>query len=217
MANITSGKIQFNAKTAKDFRATMAIWHIFDFECKDYAKKYSNIIKGYKDIIARNTESIEKKNFGTHDEAWFVADSADMAKRIEDARNEFAAWKEQQAESVQKSEKIFSKTLYKSYVASLSESDNAWRSSAYTEDLATLLESNGLVPTWDTLDELYHAVSFRASTGSVSAKTGKHTMALTESAWRKVLMGRLCDLMGDTLPTYKFQHIIAKKAKKSAK
>lgn len=213
MANITSGKIQFNVSSAKDFRATIAIWHIFDFECKDYAKKYSNIIKGYKDIIARNTESIEKQNFVTHDKAWFEADSADMQTRIEDARKEFASWKEAHAESVKKSEKLFSKTLYKSYVASLSEADGAWRSSAYTEALATLLEDNGLVPTWDTLDELYHAVAFRASTGTVSAKTGKHTMALTESAWRKVLMGRLCDLMGDVLPTYKFQHIIAKKAK----
>lgn len=213
MANIKSGKVQFNAKEARDFRATMAVWHIFDFECKDYAKKYANIIKGYKDIIKRNTECIEKQNFVTHDEAWYKADSADMQSRIDDARKEFATWKESEMESVQKSEKLFPKSLYKEYVDSLSESDGAWRSSAYTEALADLLEDNGLVPTWDTLDELYHAVAFRASTGSVSAKTGKHTMALTESAWRKVIMGRLCDLMGDVLPTYKFQHILAKKAK----
>lgn len=213
MANITSGKVQFNVSSAKDFRATMAIWHIFDFECKDYAKKYSNIIKGYKDIIARNTESIEKQNFVTHDKAWFEADSADMETRIEDARKEFASWKESHAESVQKSEKLFSKTLYKSYVASLSESDGTWRSSAYTEALASLLEDNGLVPAWDTLDKLYHAVSKRDATGKESAKTGKHNMALTEAKWRKILMGEVCDLMGDVLPTYKFQHIIAKKAK----
>ena len=41
MANIASGKVQFNVSSAKDFRATMAIWHVFDFECKDYAKKYA--------------------------------------------------------------------------------------------------------------------------------------------------------------------------------
>lgn len=213
MANIKSGNVQFNASSAKDFRATMAIWHIFDFECKDFAKKYSNMIKGYKDIIATDSESIQKKNFATHDEAWFKADIADMERRIEEARKEFMVWKEQQAESVQKSEKLFSKTLYKAYVASLTEGDGAWASSAYTEALADLLEDNGLVPTWNTLDALYHAVSYRASTGTVSAKTGKHTMALTENAWRKVLMGRFCDLMGDVLPTYKFQHIIIKKAK----
>lgn len=224
MANtrIESGKVQFNATSAKDFRATLAIWHVFDFECKDMAKKYAKTISNYKGIIATNTELIEKlakgeSIIGGRTLESLTADNADMEKRIADTRAEFSAWKESQSESVKKSEKLFSKDLYKSYVASLAESDNAWRSSEYTAKLAELLANNGLTPCWDTLDELFHAVAYRPSTGSVAVETGNHVMALTENAWRKVLMGRLCDLMGATLPTYKFQHILTKAAKRAAK
>ena len=219
---INSGKVQFNATSAKGFRATLAIWHVFDFECKDMAKKYAKTISNYKGIIATNSELIDKlskgeKIIGAHTVESLTADNVAMEKRIDENRKEFTAWKESQADSVKKSEKLFGKDLYKAYVASLSESDNAWRSSDYTAKLATLLADNGLTPAWDTLDELFHAVAYRPSTGSVAVETGNHVMALTENAWRKVLMGRLCDLMGDCLPTYKFQHILTKAAKKAAK
>lgn len=219
MANttISAGKVNFNVKEAKSFRETMAIWHIFDFELADMRKKKAQEVANAKGIIKTDLELIEKKSFGIHDEQYYRDQIAQMTQNIADSEKRLADWQVEQDKNVSKVTSIFGKTLYKSYVASMQDDPNAWRVSAYTQAIADLLAEQGLTPAWDTLNTLYHCVRKGKGTGSSKAETGKHNKAMTESMWRTVFMGELCDLMGTLLPKYKFIHILTKAEKKALK
>lgn len=219
MANnttILSGKVQWNSKEAKAFRDTMATWHIFDFELSDRMKTRSNAISMCNGVIAADREKIAKQEYIMHDEAWYLADIASMEARIADAKAELRVWKEGQEESVKKAEKLFTVSMYNAYVTAVNDgNDNAWRTSAYTEALAEMLSENGIAPTWDILDKLYHANAKTKGTGKTKNQTGKHNRAVGISAWRAVVMGEICDQMGDILPVYKWTNVFVKKAEKS--
>lgn len=219
MANTTinAGKVNFNAKSAKGFRDLMAVWHIFDFEYDDMRKKKRQEVANAKGIIATDEELIEKKSFGQHDKAYYEDQIASMKQAIADSEKRLADWATEQEKTVSKTTSIFGKDLYKAYVASMSDDNGAWRVSPYTQAIADLLSSQGVTPAWDTLDTLYHCVRRGNGTGNTKAETGKHTKAQTESMWRKVFMGTVCDLMGNTLPTYKFKYILTKAEKKALK
>lgn len=214
---INAGKVNFNVESAKDFRATMAIWHIFDFECKDVAKKYRNQIANRKGIIDADSECIEKKNFKMHDEQYYLDDIKEQNTRITELKAEHQAWLDAESANVKKVEALFSKALYKAYVESVDVPDAGWRATGYATALADLLSDNGLTPAWETIDVLYHAVKKCPGTGTTQAETGLHNRAQKEETWRKTIMGELCDLMGTLLPTYKFKNILTKAAKKAAK
>lgn len=214
---ISGGKVNFNVKSAKEFRDTMGVYHVFKFELADLRKKKRNEVKNAKGIIATDRELIEKKSFGIHDEKYYLAQIAEMEQIIRDSEKRLADWQSEQDENVKKAESIFGKALYKSYVASMQDDLNAWRTSAYTQALADMLSAQGLTPAWDTLGVLYHLNRERTGNGSTFAETGLHMTAQTERVWREALMGKLCDLMNDLLPTYKFLHILTKAQKKALK
>lgn len=214
---INAGKVNFNVTTGKDFRTTMAIWHVYDFESKDYAKKINTQIANRKSMIASNLEYIEKGNFKMHDKEWYEADNATHQACIEDYKAERKAWEDAQVENVKKAQALFPKSMWNAYIASAGTADGAWRTTPYADAIADFLRIQGFTPAWDTIDALYHAVAFRAGTGNTAVESGKHLTTQTETAWRKIFMGAVCDIMGDILPTYKFQYILTKAAKKAAK
>lgn len=214
---INAGKINFNVKSAKEFRDAMGLYHVFKFELADLRKKKSVEVKNAKGIIATDEELIEKKRFNLHPEEYYLAQIEDMRQAIADSEKRLADWQAEQDANVKKVEAIFTKALYKAYVASMTDEPNAWASSAYTEALAEMLTAQGLTPAWDTLNVLYHINRERTGTGTTFAETGLHMTAQTERNWREALMGKLCDLMSGLLPTYKFLHILTKDEKKAAK
>lgn len=214
---INAGKMNFNVKTAKAFRDSMGIWHVFQFELADMRKKKQAEVKNAKGIIATDQELIGKNDFSLHDRAYYDAQIKDMEQAISDAEKRLEKWQSEQDTNVKKVESIFTKSLYKLYVASLADENGAWRVSGYTQALADLFAENGLTPAWDTLDTLYHLNRERTGTGNTYAETGMHMTANTEKTWRIALMGKLCDLMGSTLPNYKFKYILTKEQKKALK
>lgn len=214
---INGGKVNWNSKSAKDFRANMAIYKLFEFELADLQKKKGNEIRNAQGIIATNQELIDKKSFGQHDKTYYEAQIAQMKQNIADSEKRLADWKAEQEKNVKKVEEIFTKDLYKAYVASINDDVNAWRVSGYTQALADMLASQGITPAWDTLNTLYNVNRERPSTGSNKAETGLMMQAQTERTWRKSLMSKICDLMGDILPKYKFLHILTKAEKKAQK
>lgn len=214
---INGGKINFNVKSAKAFRDNMGIWHVFKFELADLRKKKQNEVKNAKGIIATNEELITKKAFGQHDQKYYEDQIAQMKQAIADSEKRLSDWQSEQESNVKKAESIFTKSLYKLYVASLSDENGAWRVSGYTQALADLFIENGLTPAWDTLGVLYHLNRERTGNGSTFAETGLHMTAQTERVWREALMGKLCDIMGELLPTYKFLHILTKAERKAQK
>lgn len=219
MSNTTimSGKVNFNTKEAKSFRDTLAIWHIFDFEVDDMRAKKRAEIRNAQGIIATNRDLIANNRFAQHDQKYYEDQIAQMEQAISDSKERLQKWESEQIVNVSKVESIFTKNLYLSYVKSLSEKDGAWRVSEYTEKIAGLLSENGLVPAWDTLESLYYSVREDKGTGSTKAETGSHNKPFSEKKWRAIFMGKLCGLMGNTLPTYKFRNILTKAEKKALK
>ena len=215
--NINGGKMNFNVKSAKSFRDSMGVYHVFKFELADLRKKKQNEVKNAKGIIATDEELIAQKKFGQHDQAYYEAQIAQMHQNIADSEKRLADWQAEQDANIKQVESIFSKALYKSYVASMQDDPNAWRASAYTQALADMLSAQGLTPAWDTLRVLYHINRERTGNGNTFAETGLHMTAQTERVWRDALMGKLCDLMNGLLPTYKFLHILTKEQKKALK
>lgn len=218
MANtINAGKVNFNVKSAKQFRDTMGLWHVFQFELADLRKKKNAEVKNAKGIIKTDEELITKRSFGVHDEDYYVNQIAEMNQAIADSEKRLADWETEQENNRKNAENIFGKALYKAYRASMADDVNAWRVSPYTTALADMLEANGITPAWDTLNVLYHLNRERTGTGNSFAETGLHMTANTEKVWRTALMGKLCDLMGGLLPTYKFIHILTRAEKKAQK
>ena len=220
-AIINAGRINWNVKDAKEFRATMGFYHVFKFELADLRRKKANEVKNAKGIIATNRELIDKKSFGQHDKAYYEAQIAQMNQNIADSEKRLSDWQSAQDANVKKAESIFTRELYKTYVASMDDDVNAWRVSAYTQALENVLQAQGLTPAWDTLNTLYHVERERVGTGNTFAETGRHMTAQTEKKWRDALMGKICDLILDAdanlLPTYKFLHILTKDQKKELK
>ena len=82
---LKSGKMQFNVKSAKNFRDTLAKWHNADFELSAALDKKANIVKGYKTMIATDKDIIAKidngeKTMKTREE--LVSEIADFESRI---------------------------------------------------------------------------------------------------------------------------------------
>lgn len=214
---INAGKVNFNVKTAKVFRDTMGVYHVFKFELADLRKKKVRNVAMYKRIIATDEEYIEKKNYRLHDKKFYEDEIVAMQGKIADAEKELADWIAEEEANGLKAEAIFTRDMYKKYVASMHDNVNEWRVSNYTQALADMLTANGVTPAWDTLNVLYHLNRERVGTGSDFAETGMHMTANKEKAWRDALMGKLCDLMGGLLPTYKFVNILTKAERKAQK
>lgn len=218
MANntIKSGKTQFNVAEAKSFRDTLAVWHVYDFELSDEVERRNKTIKNCKGLIASNLELIEKlekgeKIVGDYTVADLTAQNAQFEQKIADARETLKKWEEGQKSAVDKATALFSKSLYLAY-ADYINNDNE---SAYSDAICDFLSDNGLTPCADTVAALIKAVGENKGTGASKAETGKHNRAYAEKTWRQIFMGKVCDIMGNVLPTYKFKNILTREQKKA--
>lgn len=219
MANtIKSGKTQFNVAEAKSFRDTLAVWHVYDFELDDEKTKRNKTISNCKGLIASNLELIEKlqngeKIIGKYTVESLTQQNADFEQKIADARATLQKWADGQKSAVDKATALFSKSLYLAYVGYINDGNE----SAYSDAICEFLADNGLTPCADTVKTLVQCVGDNRGTGSTKAETHKHNRAYSEKIWRQIFMGRVCDTMGNVLPTYKFMNILTREQKKALK
>ena len=215
MESIKKGNCQFNVTSAKSFRTTLAKWHNATFKIADELLAKNDRVKALRTLIDSNTKLIDKLNNG---------ESIIVSKSITDLQSEIDTWEKSiqsendamaelrkaQSDRMSKAEELVSKDLYNAYVESVNATNDA-----YTLAIAQFLSDNGIEPCADTINTLIASVGKRTNSARNMCKTGKHNGVFAYNQWRKIFLGELCDMMGDTLPIYKFAYVLSDKRAKS--
>ena len=213
---IKGGKMQMNAKSGKDFRATLAKWHNADFELAEEILRKFDRVKAIRTLIDSNADLIAKLEKG---------ESIIGGKSVADLQNEIATWENQitsennalaeykkaQADRYADAHALLSKDLYNAYVDYVTNG-----TVGYICALADFFEQNGLEPAIDSLNEFVAAVGKKKNSARQKIKTGNHNGAVSYVAWRDIFLGEICDVMGDALPLYKFTYVLKEKREKNA-
>lgn len=215
MDTIKKGNCQFNATSAKSFRATLVKWHNATFKIADELLAKNDRVKALRTLIDSNTKLIGKLNNGES----IIGD-----KSLTDLQSEIDTWntsiqsendamaelRKAQSDRMSKAEELVSKDLYNAYVESVNATTDT-----YTLAIAQFLANNGIEPCIDTINTLIASVGKKTNSARNMCKTGKHNGTFSFNQWRKIFLGELCDMMGDALPIYKFTYVLSDKRKKS--
>ena len=215
MDTIKKGNCQFNATSAKSFRTTLAKWHNATFKIADELLAKNDRVKALRTLIDSNNALIDKLNNG---------ESIIANKSITDLQSEIDTWnasiksendaiaelRKAQSDRMSKAEELVSKDLYNAYVKSITDF-----STDYNLAIAQFLSDNGIEPCINTINTLIASVGKKTNSARNMCKTGKHNGTFSYNQWRKIFLGELCDIMGDTLPIYKFAYVLSDKRAKS--
>lgn len=215
MDTIKKGNCQFNATSAKSFRTTLAKWHNATFKIADELLAKNDRVKALRTLIDSNNKLIDKLNNG---------ETIIAKKSVSDLQSEIDTWntsiqsennamtelRNAQSERMNKAESLVSKDLYNAYVESVNATTDT-----YTLAIAQFLADNGIEPCLDTINTLIASVGKKTNSARNMCKTGKHNGTFSYNQWRKIFLGELCDMMGDTLPIYKFAYVLSDKRAKS--
>lgn len=207
MENIKNGTCQFNSKSAKEFRTSIAKWHNATFEIADELLAKSDRVKALHILVDSNSNLISKLEKG---------ESIIGEKSVTDLQSEIDTWnasidyennamaefRKAQSDRLVLGEKLVSKDLYSDFTVL---------------SVAQFLSDNGVEPCMDTITTLMSAIGKKTNSARNMCKSGKHNGSMSFVAFRKVFLGELCDIMGDALPLYKFKYVLKdKRAKKDA-
>ena len=215
MDTIKKGNCQFNATSAKSFRTTLAKWHNATFKIADELLAKNDRVKALRTLIDSNSKLIDKLNNGES----IIGDKslADLQSEIDtwnasiqSENDAMAELRKAQSDRMSKAAELVPKTLYELYVACMdTEKDE------YILGIAMFLSANGIEPCIDTINTLIASVGKKTNSARNMCKTGKHNGVFAYNQWRKIFLGELCDMMGDTLPIYKFAYVLSDKRAKS--
>ena len=215
MESIKKGNCQFNATSAKSFRATLAKWHNATFKIADELLAKNDRVKALRTLIDSNNALIDKLNngesiIGDKSLAELQSEIDTWNASIQSENDAMAELRKAQSDRMSKAEELVSKDLYNAYVESVNATTDA-----YTLAIAQFLANNGIEPCIDTINTLIASVGKKTNSARNMCKTGKHNGVFAYNQWRKIFLGELCDMMGDALPIYKFTYVLSDKRKKS--
>lgn len=203
MRELTNNRMQFNVKSAKNFRDTLAKWHNADFELAVALDKKSKIVASYKTMIATNNSILVDLENGKNtikSREDLLSEIADFESRIAHESKVIAELRNEQKSRLESAYALLSKELHKAYCDYISSGDN----SIYVEELCKFFESNGVEPTMAIYDFVC-AIGIRKATTKQKIASEKHTTSMSFTQWRDLFLGFLCDTMGnDVLPIDKF-------------
>ena len=213
---IKAGKMQFNVKSAKDFRATLAKWHNADFELAEELLRKNDRVKALRTLIDSNNDLIAKlengeKIIGTKTVDDLKAEIVAWEDQIAKENSEMAEYRKAQAERYKEAHDLLSKDMHKAYDDFVTNGNR----DGYVLALANFFAENGLEPAMDSLNEFVAAVGKKKNSARQKVKTGKHNGCVSYQAWRDIFLGEICDVMGDALPLYKFTYVLKEKREKA--
>lgn len=203
MTTLANGKMQFNVKSAKGFRDTLAKWHNADFEIAVAIDKKSEIVGNLRNMVKTDNEQLAKLENGEktlHTREEYLAEIADFEARIQAESDTIAELRKKQAERLESAYALLNKDLHKAYVGYITEE----KRDEYVDALAQFFTNNGLEPTIDGINAFIACVGKKKATTRKKIASGKHNDAFSYNQWRGIFLGELCDVMGEALPIDKF-------------
>lgn len=214
---IKAGNMQFNATSAKAFRAIMSKWHDADFALADKIMFKNEDVNSYKNMIKTNERDLERLEKGEpgvlRDKSVIEAEIADYKSRIQKKSDELAEYRKAQSDRYEGARSLLNKDLHKAYVNYVTLGDR----DTYVEALANWLDAQGLEPAMGTLDKFVAAVGKKKNSARQKIKTGQHNGAIAYQTWRDIFLGEVCDVMGDALPVFKFAYELKEERSKKTK
>ena len=220
---IKSGRMQFNAKDAKDFRAKMAKWHNADFELADEILQKNERVNAERTLIKSNDRLIEKiKNgqnvIGHKTVESIQAENVEHQKKIDKMNEEIAEYRKTQATRYADAHALLSKDLWKAYSEYAEDMLNADLKNAYIVALADFFDANGVEPAMESLTLFVSAVGKKKNSARQKCKTGKHNGSYGYNAWRDIFLGEICDVLIEqkAIDTHKFAYVLKENRKKDA-
>lgn len=212
VAEIKTGKCQFNATSAKKFRDTLAKWYNAQMDITQELLKRADRVKALNTVIASNKDLLQdladgKKVIGGKTQESIQAEIDRDLSEIQALNETVAEFKSKQEEGLSAGESLLSKELYNAYCGYMADVYNAENIADYEWAIAEFLKSNGVEPRKDTVQGIRTTIGKRSTSAREKYKTGKMNAANKEGSWRKLFLGELVEMLLDVIPVYKFKYI----------
>lgn len=221
--------INLNSKELKNFRDTLALYHIADFKKADADVSKSAYIRSRQALITSNAESIAKidasngqiQTIGGKTRKQIEDQTAEFKREIEAKRNEIAALKEEYDKDIQKGLAIITEDLRNALKGYVTDIYSTQAESALYDAVVAWFKANGATSA-SKLDVTCFIRPLGVVRGSARTKcmTDKHTRSVAGKSLDELFLGIVCDepTVKKLLPIHKWENVIEKKTrqKKSA-
>ena len=195
MEEIKDGNIQWNATSAKAFRAICAKYHNAKHSIKDNLGLTNETISNKHKQIKTNEGLISKLENGES----IIGNKSvdDLRTENEKLQNEIDTLNEQKSAYIEKQKKDTDKLIemLKSYVSAKDYKSATIES--MTLVFAQFLADNGLVPCKNDITRIVDAWGKREGNSNVTAMSGKLNTMVSYTQWVNVSLNEIVDIMQD--------------------
>lgn len=214
--------LQMNTKEMKNFRDTIAKWHIADFDCKDERITKATVIKSYTGLIETNETRIKKLS-GPENETKrkdLRAEIKTFEQAIQSEKDRVKAHVDAQAKNFEAGRALVTDALVEAFEAYLDDIYDDGKETALLEAIVKFFTDNGAKGvTVDDVKKYIRPIGRKGASARQSCLTGKHTTRDKGNKLKDAFLGALCDdpAFIALLPVYSWTNKIEKKAKKQDK
>lgn len=206
-------KINFNVKSGKSFRDTLAKWDNAIMGLADECLQKSERVSALRKMVKTNDKLLERIANGDKSVLRTLEDiqneSAEFLAKIDAENVALAELRKAQAERLADAEKLVSKDMHKCYCNFMETMCEDTRL-AYNESLRTFFMDNGFTVSEDdeTIPMLMDSIGKKVNSARNKCKSGKHNGAFGFNQWRTIFLGAICDELGTLIPKHKFVYVL---------
>ena len=214
--------LQLNTKELKNFRDTIAKWHIADFDCKDERITKAAYIKNYQGLIETNEQRISKLKGAEHEAQRkdLRTEIKSFEQKIQAEVDRVKAHVDAQAKNFEAGRALINDDLLGKFETYLDDIYNDAVEADLLNAIAQWFIKQGAVGVVaDDVRKYLRPIGRKGASAKKSCETGKHTTRDKGNKLRDAFLGGLCDGPNfvSLLPVYSWTNKIEKKVKKSDK
>lgn len=213
---IKTGKSQFNAKEAKNFRSVMAKYYDARHKLNDETLLKNERVKALQTMLNNNYVQLNKIVEGTAIVGRTIeeiqTENAEFERKIELEKEDFKTLSAAQKKRFEDAEELATTALYNAYKeATLTDEKRP----DYINGIADFFTVNGVIAGQDTCEMLATATGRKNSSAKQAFNSGNLTGVMGINAWKKLFLGTLADLMvaENVFSVYKYAFTLPEKNK----
>ena len=213
--------LQLNTKELKNFRDTIAKWHIADFDCKDERITKATVIKSYQGLIETNETRIAKLKGPENEVARkdLRAENKGFEQKIQSEKDRVKAHVDAQATNFEAGRSLVTDALVGKLEAYLDDIYDDTKEDELLQAVVDFFTTNGAKGVVkDDVRKYIRPIGKRGASARQSCLTGKHTTRDKGNKLKDAFLGGLCDdpAFISLLPVYSWTNKIEKKGNKEA-